>query len=107
MPISLPQPLWPSELQEEGPPEDPSILLSGAAEIGKSPHRVMAARINPKTLSIDYRAELGEDVYADYQLEDRLDDLTFLDGIDESVLVPMGGGHYIVWMVPFGHAERD
>ena len=35
MPIRLPEPRWPSELTEEGPPEDPSILLGGAAEIGE------------------------------------------------------------------------
>lgn len=49
VPIRLPEPRWPSELVEEGPPEDPSIVLGGAAEIGKAPHRVMAVRFNPST----------------------------------------------------------
>lgn len=101
MPVCLPQPRWPSELLEEGPPEDPSILLGGAAEIGKAPHRVLAVRLNPNTLAVDYRRDLEEDVYADYQLEGVLDELTFLDDIDKSVLVPIGGGHYVVWMIPF------
>ena len=101
MPVCLPEPRWPSELLEEGPPEDPSILLGGAAEIGKAPHRVLAVRLNPNTLAVDYRRDLEEDVYADYQLEGVLDELTFLDDIDKSVLVPIGGGHYVVWMIPF------
>jgi hypothetical protein len=104
MPIRFPEPRWPSELLEEGPPEDPSILLSGAAEIGQSPHRVMAVRLNPGTLAVDYRADLEEDVYADYQLEGMLDELTFLDDIDKSVLVPIEGQHYVIWMIPFSHA---
>lgn len=107
MPIHLPEPRWPSELLEEGPPEDPAILLGGAAEIGKAPHRVMAVRLNPKTLAVDYRADLEEDVYADYQLEGMLDELTFLDDIDKSVLVPIEGGHYVIWMMPFSDRGRD
>ena len=101
MPVHLPEPRWPSELMEEGPPEDPLILLGGAAEIGKAPHRVMAVRLNPGTLAVDYRADLDEDVYADYQLEGLLDELTFLDDIDKSVLVPINGAHYVIWMMPF------
>ena len=101
MPVCLPEPRWPSELLEEGPPEDPSILLGGPAEIGKAPHRVLAVRLNRNTLAIDYRTDVAEDIYADYQLEGMLDELTFLDDIDKSVLVPIEGAHYVVWMVPF------
>ena len=101
MPVRLPEPRWPAELLEEGPPEDPSILLGGAAEIGKAPHRVLAVRLNPSTLSVDYRADLEEGIYGDYQLEDMLDELTFLDDIDKSVLVPIEGGYYVIWMMPF------
>jgi hypothetical protein len=43
------------------------------------------------------------DVYADYRLEDMPDDLTFMDDIDKSVLVPMSGGAYVRWMMP----DRD
>jgi hypothetical protein len=104
MPIRLPDPLWPPELQEDGPPEDPSILLGGAAEIGGAPHRFLAVRLNPDTMSVDYRADLDEDIYADYPLEDMLDELTFMDEIDQSVLVAMNGGRYVIWMMPFGGA---
>ena len=47
MGIRPPELRWPSELAEEGPPEDPTILLRGAAEIGAAPHRVVAVRLNP------------------------------------------------------------
>jgi len=107
MPVSLPEPRWPAELEEEGPPDDPTILLSGAAEIGQATHRILAMRINPGTLAIDYRQDVDEDVYEDYQLEEMLDELTFMDDIDKSVLVQMGGGHYVVWMMPFSETGLD
>jgi hypothetical protein len=108
VPIHLPEPRWPSELLEQGPPEDPSILVGGAAEIGEALYRVLAVRLNPNTLSVDYRADLNEDIYADYEIEGMLDELTVLDGdIDKSVLVPIAGGHYVVWMLPFSDAGRE
>jgi hypothetical protein len=107
VPIQIPQAVWPSELTEEGPPQDASILLSGLANIGPAPHRVLAVRINPTTLAVDYRADLDESVYADYALDELVDDLTFLDDLDASVLVPMGGGDYVVWMMPFANLGED
>jgi hypothetical protein len=107
MPVKLPAPEWPPEPLEAGPPEDSFILLSGRANIGEAPYRVLAIRINPNTLGLDYRYDLGEDVYADYQLEDTLDELTFLDDIDKSVLVPTEGGHYVIWMLPSGDTGQD
>jgi hypothetical protein len=102
MPVRLPEPKWPSELQEQGPLEDPSILLAGAATIGKAPHRVVAVRMNPRTLAIDYRPDLEEDIYADCQVDAMLEELTFLEDIDQSVLVPMAGSSYVIWMMPSG-----
>jgi hypothetical protein len=107
MPVQLPAPEWPLQLLEAGPPEDPFILLSGPARIGEAPYRVLAVRINPNTLAIDYRYDLGEDVYADYQLEDTLEELTFLDDIDKSVLVPIEHGHYVIWMLTCGDTGHD
>jgi hypothetical protein len=46
-------------------------------------------------------------VYADYQLEDTLVELTFLDDIDKSVLVPIEHGHYVIWMLPSGDTGQD
>jgi hypothetical protein len=107
MPVQLPAPEWPYELLESGPPEDPFILLSGPATIGEAPYRVLAVRVNPNTLGIDYRYDLGEDVYADFQLDEMLDEFTFLDDIDKSVLVPIEHGHYVIWMLPSGATGQD
>jgi hypothetical protein len=107
MPVQCPAPVWPSELLEAGPPDDPFILLSGPARIGGAPYRVLAVRINPNTLGINYRDDLAEDVFADYQLEDILDELTFLDDIEKSVLVAIEHGHYVIWMLPFSDTCQD
>jgi hypothetical protein len=39
VPIRFPQSRWPAELMEEGPDDDPSILLSGSKEVGNALHR--------------------------------------------------------------------
>jgi hypothetical protein len=33
--------------------------------------------------------------------------MTFLGDIDASVLVPMAGGQYVIWMMPAGNAGED
>lgn len=101
MPVQLPVPDWPSELFEAGPPEDPFILLSGSATVGSAPYRILAIRINPTSLAIDYRINLGDDIYDTLQLEDMLEGLTLLDDIDRSVLILNEQGHYVIWMMPW------
>ena len=78
MPVRLPALNWPVELLENGPDEDPSILLSGAAAIGTVLHRILAVRVNPSHAQVDFRADLDEAVYADYQLEVMLEELNVL-----------------------------
>ena len=93
MPVQLPAVAWPTELVEAGPSEDPTILLAAAVKIGSASHPVQAVRVISDIFAIDYRAELGEDGYGDYQLEEMLDELTFFDDIDKSVLVPLAGAY--------------
>lgn len=100
MPVKRPVPGWPEERLEAGPTEDPLILLSGQAHVGGAPYRVVAVRMNPVTLAVDYRYDVGEEVHADYQLENTLEELTFLDDIEKTVLVPPGQGQYGVWTLP-------
>lgn len=107
MPVQIPQVGWPAELSEEGPAEDPFILLTGAAMIGRAPCRVLAIRVSTATLAIDYRPDLEEEIYADLQLEEMLSELTFAEDIDRSVLVPMETGNYVVWMIPHGTSPRN
>jgi hypothetical protein len=99
-------------LREGGPPGDPSILLGEPAAIGKAPHRAVAVRISPRTLGVAYRIDLDDDVYSDCHVEGMLDELTFLEEIDQSVidqsvLVPLSGGSYVIWLMPFAGDERD
>lgn len=107
MPVDMPQPSWPAQLTEQGPSEDPTILLSGMATIGPAPHRILAVRIDPTTLAVDYRPDLDEDIYAEYQLDEMVDDLTFLDDLDASVLVPIASGSYVLWVMPFVELDED
>ena len=100
MPVRLPALNWPVELLENGPDEDPSILLSGAAAIGTVLHRILAVRVNPSHAQVDFRADLDEGVYADYQLEVMLEELNVFDNVDRSAVVPLESGNYVIWMVP-------
>ncbi len=100
MPVQFPVPEWPAELTADGPPEDPLILLSGSARIGQARHQILAVRVNANTLAVDFRADLDEGIYADHQLEDMFDELTSLNDIDKTALVPVGRGHYVIWMMP-------
>ncbi|MDQ2804090.1 MAG: hypothetical protein M3Y41_15960, partial [Pseudomonadota bacterium] len=85
---------------EEGPEEDPSILLSGVAEFGTAPHRVLAVRVNATNLRVDFLAGVDADIYADHELEVMLDELRFFGSIDRSVVVRLESGDYVIWMVP-------
>jgi hypothetical protein len=99
-------PEWPRELLEAGPPEDPFILLSGSTRIGAAPHKIVAIRIDPTTLAIDYRLNLGDDIYDAYLLEEMVEEMTFLEDIDQSVLVPNERGQYLIWMFPSRNSEE-
>ena len=81
-------------------------VVSGAASVGQGMETALA-QICADTLGVDYRNDLEEDVYADYQLEDTLDELTFLDDIDKSALVSIDHGHYVIWMLPSGDTCHD
>ena len=100
MPIRFPEPRWPVELLEEGPEEDPSILLGGVAEIGNARHRILAIRVSWRPISVDFRADLKKYIYADHDLELMLDELKSFCSLDPSVSVPLESGNYIICMVP-------
>jgi hypothetical protein len=106
MPIPLPDVVLPPELTEEGPADDSEILLSGLVNIGPAPYRMFALRIDPSSLEVDYRDDVDEEAYEDYDLDDMLEDLTARDDLDASVLVPMNGASYVVWMMPYLDADE-
>jgi hypothetical protein len=100
MPVRMPQLLWPAELQEEGPHQDPSIVLGGAAEIGGASYRIHAMRINLDTLEPDVRDDLDEGVYAEHRVHVIFEELIFLDDFDRSSVLSLESGDYIFWMAP-------
>jgi hypothetical protein len=107
MPVALPDIVLPNELTENGPTEDPEILLSGLVNIGPAPYRIFALRIDPASLEVDYHEDVDEDAYDELELDDRLDDLTMRDDLDASLLVPMNDAHYVVWMAPDLSVDED
>jgi hypothetical protein len=106
MAVAFPQPSWPDTLTERGPEEDRSILLDGRVGIGPTLHRLLAVRVDRDTLSVDFRADVDEDCYADYDLDVMLDELEFFDDIDAAGLLVLDTGNYVVWMVPWPKTER-
>ncbi|WP_284947781.1 hypothetical protein [Acidisoma cladoniae] len=106
MPVLMPQVHWPKELQEEGPNQDPSILLGGAAEIGGTSYRIHAMRINLDGLEPDFQADVEEAVYAEYRIDVIFEELIFLDDFDGSSTLSLDTGNYILWMNPVSSASR-
>ena len=100
MPIRMPQLRWPAELQEEGPHQDPSIILVAAVVIDSASYRIQAMRIDLDSLEPDFRADLEEDNYADHRIYDIFEELIFLDNFDRSSVLSLESGNYIFWMAP-------
>ena len=112
MQVASPSCQWPAVLEERGPPEDPSILLTGEARIGDSALQVVAIRIRPELRRTpDYRANLPNDCYRvkslDIALEAMLEETEYIvsdfeEPLGESQLsiVDLASGRYMVWVVP-------
>jgi hypothetical protein len=100
MDVHVPELQWPRHLQESGPKQDPSILLSGTARIGACRYFVYALRINLTTLEADFRDDVDEWIYTDYRLDVMLEELLFLSDFDRTAAVPLDSGSYLFWMVP-------
>jgi len=99
MTIAFPQPQWPAGLFEEGPSQDPSILLRGEAEIGGARFVVTAVRVNPIRFGPDFRPNQSRSVYAEYNLQGLLDPLWDLVEVSEASMLRLANGSYVLWMV--------
>jgi hypothetical protein len=108
MTIECPSCLWPTALEERGPSNDPSILLTGAGRIGETPIQIVAIRINPALRStLDCKPDLeGSDQANDLnaalgaileELEYASAELGSLLGEDHSATVELATGFYKVW----------
>ncbi len=102
MTVACPAPEWPTELLEEGPTQDRSILLRGEAAIGGAAFRVTAIRVNPIRFGPDYRMDCDAAIYANYDLPALLDRLSELVDVAELPTLQLRTGNYLMWMLPLG-----
>jgi hypothetical protein len=92
---------WPSTLEESGPAEDPSIVLSGTAQVGSTPFRITAIRVEPRLRFMpDYKADLGDAVYEREVLETLLEELGEVANTDNPQTLELATGVYVMWMAP-------
>lgn len=102
---------WPAVLEERGPEEDPSILLTGKAHIGETPVQIVAIRVNP---SLRWAPDYKETAEGSYDanglgtaLETILEEFEFvasecaeLLGERHPSIVELPSGPYKVWVMP-------
>ena len=108
MAVPCPRLEWPPFLEEGGPPEDPSILLTGTARIGGTAVAVVAIRISPgRTRMPDYRQDVPAAAYEAAALETILDELEYLAqeigavmAGGEPGLVQLATGPYVMGVLP-------
>jgi hypothetical protein len=103
MPIAAPSIQWPANFIEEGPAEDPTILLSAQAGVAGVPFKVSALRMRAGLRTPDYRDDVPKKIY-EPALDGMLDDIEDLMDSIEPQLLGINGAQYLLWMMP---AERD
>jgi hypothetical protein len=116
MPVQSPSCQWPETLHEQGPPEDPSILLGGQARIGEVEVRIVAIRVDPERVGTPgYRAGVAAAAYQadelEVVLEAVLDDNEYIGsdlerwlGERRQSIVELPTGSYLILMVPWSFA---
>lgn len=108
MAIECPSCLWPTVLEERGPSDDPSILLTGNGRIGQTPIKIVAIRINPMLRpTLDCKPDLAGSYQANdlnaalgailEELEYASAELGSLLGEDHPATVELATGSYKVW----------
>jgi len=99
MQVPTPPVQWPSEFIAEGPVQDPTILLTGRAEIGNAAYRIQAVRMRKGMRSPDYRSDVPQSAYNE-SLDRVVDDVQDIIESLSPQLVQIGEGHYLLWLVP-------
>ena len=98
MSIPCPPLRWPSTLEEAGPPEDPTILLSATAQAAEAPFRITAIRVDPRLRFMpDYRPGVDPAAYPE-TLEMLLALAGDLSDTDHAVTIHLETGPYVMWM---------
>jgi hypothetical protein len=71
--VEFPACVWPNVLEEQGPSEDPSILLTGTARIGGAEARIVAIRVSStQEWAPDFKRGVAEDSYQGNGLDEVL-----------------------------------
>jgi hypothetical protein len=103
---------WPAILDERGPSDDPSALLTGTARFAGRDMQVVGIRVDlSRYCTSDYRAGIIESCYQSDGLKtvlgtilEELDyiasELSDLLGKEELSIVELESGPYLIWMMP-------
>lgn len=92
---------WPTVLEETGPVEDPTMILSATAHVGATPFRVVAIRVEPGLRFMpDYRPGVPDGVYDAEAFESLLGEVGEISGTDNPHTIELATGCYVMWMAP-------
>ena len=98
MPIPVPPIGWPANFMEQGPAEDPTILLKARADIAGTGFVVTALRVRQDGRLPDYLDDVPEDSY-EAAMDALVGDIEdFVGSIDLSLLI-INNATYLLWMV--------
>lgn len=112
MPVAVPGWNCPVLLGEEGPPEDPTLLLAATAHIGNAAVTIIAVRVDPgRRAAPDYRPDLPRGCYQgkgyDEILDAVLEELDYaserlggLLGAHQPNILDLPTGPYRIWILP-------
>lgn len=108
MAVACPPIEWPGSLDEQGPPEDPAIVLKGTARIGGAPLKIVAIRVDLELRRMpDYKPGVPAAAYETTALETTLEELecvteqlSGLTGAAERSIVRFATGPYVVCVLP-------
>jgi hypothetical protein len=108
MAVACPPVEWPKLLEEQGPAEDPGIVLKGTARIGGAPVEIVAIRVDLERRRMpDYRSDVPRAAYETAALETTLEELecvtqelSALTGVAERSIVRFATGSYVLFVLP-------
>ena len=107
MTIPFPTPQFPSVLLEVGPLADRAILLRGTAEIAGASYEIVAIRMDPISMTVDFRTDLPRQTYAGCAVQDILEDLAGHTEMTDAALVHLSAGDYVILMIPAADGTRE
>jgi hypothetical protein len=100
MSVPCPPIRWPAFLEDAGPAEDATILLSATAQVGDTQFRVIAMRVEPRLRFMpDYKLNVDPAAYNQGMLETLLADLGDIGESDHAATVQLSTGLYVMWMI--------